>query len=226
MMRVFRVAVTVVAVSAGVASLALAHPPYEGRAIVLKGTDGSVEVVKSYVDGIFFTDPVKIIVRSPGHGHAETPYYRDASMACVTGRCLVAASDSALLIVPQHVWLVDGTSLRPMDSLSIRLLGIAVHLWDHSVGYAFAVLCGVLPVLGVRRLDNGPAPTTLLAGCLSACVVLGTFGLIVVWLYVVALLSELSLFWAAIIVALVFCGGRYMKHLLGSAQDGPRRLHG
>jgi hypothetical protein len=150
-MRAFRVAITVVAVSAGVAPLALAHPPYEGRAIVIKGTDGNVEVVKSYVDGIVFTDPAKIIVRSPGRVHAETPYYRDISMACVTGRCLVAASDSALLFIPQHVWLVEGASLRSTDSLSLRLLGTAVHLWDHLVGYAFAVLFGVLPVLGLQR---------------------------------------------------------------------------
>jgi hypothetical protein len=85
---------------------------------IVKDREGDVEVVKSYVDGIFGTDPAKIVVRSRGatHVETETKYFRDASFVCAISRCIIAAQDSPFAVIPEQLWILDGISLRSQDS--------------------------------------------------------------------------------------------------------------
>src|SRR5713101_4599202 len=166
-----------------------AHPPYEGKVAVLKAAGREIEIAKSYVAGIFFTDPAKVVVRSEGHVYAETPYFRDTSMACVSGRCLVAASDSLVSVVPERAWVIEGTSLQPRNSPFVRFFGILVHLWEHLLGHAFALLSHFSPRSACESSLTGPLPKEFLARSLPSSFALSSFVLFFFLLYVVLLLS-------------------------------------
>jgi hypothetical protein len=210
-MRLRVVTATVAAVLAGF-SVAQAHPPYEGKARVLKTKGGDIEVVKSYVDGILGTDPPKIVVRSQGIIHAETEYHRDTSLVCVAGRCFIAAADSPFAVIPERVWVLDGTSLRSVDSLGVRLLGSLVHLWDHLFGYGIALFfLVVLPFIAIWQATRIGRHESGAAGCLATIIAAGVVGVLVVWFYVVLALSELSMTWALLLGAILFIGVRAVR---------------
>lgn len=190
---------------------AQAHPPYEGNPHVLKTSHGNVEVVKSYVDGILGTDPAKIVVRTNGTIRAETEYHRDTSLACGWGRCFVAAADSPFALVPEHMWLLDGASLRRLDSFGARLLGVPVHLWYHLLGYGIALLFLVVPIIAIRQGTQIGKRESRAAGCFAALVAVGALGILVLWLYVVLVLSELSMTWALLLGACLFVGARALN---------------
>jgi len=181
---------------------AAAHPPYEGHRRILKTRAGDVEVVKSYIDGIMLTDPSKVIVRFAGQVRAETPYFRETSIACIGQRCLVAASDSPLSVIPHRTWVVEGTSLRAADSWGLRVIGVAVHWWDHLLGYALALLFGALPGLTFLHILDRPSPRSVPGILLLVVIVIAACGLMVLWFSTVALASELSLVWAIVLVVL------------------------
>src|SRR5262245_14987419 len=63
---------------------AAAHPPYEREDLsVLDSVGREVRFVKCYVDGIFSTDPVKMVVRDrSGKTYGQTAFGRDVSVVC------------------------------------------------------------------------------------------------------------------------------------------------
>jgi hypothetical protein len=192
---------------AGVSS-AEAHPAYEGAPRLLKTSSGEIEVVKSYIDGIVAADPAKIVVRSRGAVLAETKYFRDISLACSSTRCLIVAADSPFALIPEHTWVLEHSSLRSADSFGARLVGTSVHLRNHKLGYALAVFFAVVPVAAIRQRTLVRRRQTSAAGCFTALVLLGACAVLLVWLYVLVLLSELWLAWALLLVAVLWFGGR------------------
>ena len=184
-----------------------AHPPYERRIARVKGPTGEIEVVKSFIDGIIAADPSKVVLRSAGVVTAETPYFRDAAVLCLSDRCIIAASDSSLGVTPDRVWVVRAGSLQPADTFLMHTLGGVVHLWDHSVGYAVAALFALILIVGMRELSSS-SPDTILASCLAAAGIFALPCLAVMWLYVVLMLSELSLLWALLATAVALAALR------------------
>lgn len=78
----FGVALFLVVVA--LAGVARAHPPYERVERRLQVADGSeVLLVKSYVDGIFFVDPVQVVIKDETSGDVldETDFARDAVLS-------------------------------------------------------------------------------------------------------------------------------------------------
>jgi hypothetical protein len=63
---------------------AWAHPPYEHlERVVTDGHGRQFQVFKSYRDGIFFTDPVTLVIRdADDRTVAETGYGRNVAMLC------------------------------------------------------------------------------------------------------------------------------------------------
>lgn len=179
---------------------AMAHAPYEGKRVALASGSKRVEVATSYIDGIVFTDPAKVIVEVEGRVVAETDYYRDTSLVCTQTRCVVASNDSMFAILPEHVWLVTDGSLVPQSSWLFKAVGLAVHFSQHLLGYSVSTLFLLVPVLHLRRSAHKPLPTSIWSGLLRATLTLSSIGLLFLWLYVVMLVSELWVLWALSIV--------------------------
>lgn len=181
---------------------ASAHPPYESRVRVVTDSDGhELEVVKSYDDGVFFTDPVKLVVRHPrGKTVAETDYGRAITVVCAfSSKCVVFRYDGLMPILPQDVWWLGEGNLSTSNSLALRLLGVAAPLWDNGLGYLFAVGLFFLPLAVLRVAWSRP---TSINGLLVALVGLSaTVLLLLIWLYVVVLLSSLLLPLVVILIA-------------------------
>jgi hypothetical protein len=173
---------------------ARAHPPYEYPERVITDRDGrSLHLVKSYVDGIFFTDPVKLVVRDPDDRTVvETEYGRDLSVVCWRSRpCVVFRYDGVASVLPTNIWRLEGGQLRDIRSPGLVALGTVAPLWDHAGGYVFSFILLGGPFLVIWLLLRSPKSrvrTLLLA-------VVGTAAVpyLAIWLYTVTLLSYLSL---------------------------------
>jgi hypothetical protein len=173
---------------------AAAHPPYEHPERVVTDKDGrTLHLVKSYVDGIFFTDPVKLVVRDADDRMvAETEYGRDLSVLCWRSRpCVVFRYDGLTPVVPTNIWRLEGGELRDARSAALLALGIVAPLWDHAGGYAFSIVSLAVPLLVlwllIRSADS--RRRTLLLTITG----LASIPYVVMWLYSVTLLSYLSL---------------------------------
>jgi hypothetical protein len=94
-------------------------------------------------------------------------------------------------IVPEDVWWLEGSRLRKPESVYLYALGVVVPLWDHWLGYLVALAFLYLPLLALRRA--WARPTTARNGLIVAAVGLSAAGVWLIWLYVVVLLSHLSL---------------------------------
>ena len=105
-------------------SMALTHPPYEhevGRIGDLEATHRTL--AKSYIDGLIFTDPVKLVVRDEsGATIAETEYGRDVAIVCwLRDRCVVFWYDGFLPVEPRQVWQLRMSGLTRTDSELLRV---------------------------------------------------------------------------------------------------------
>ena len=190
---------------------AMAHPPYEGKRVVVQEAPNRIEIAASYIDGLFFTDPARVIVEVNGRLSAETDYYRDASFACARGRCLVASADSTFAVWPENVWIMADGSLTARNTWPVKALGGLVHLSEHLFGYTFAPLFLLIPVLQLRSAANRPSPASMASGCGQAVLTLASVGLLLIWLYVVTLLTELWVLWVLAIALLLFSAGTRMR---------------
>ena len=173
---------------------AAAHPSYERvDRILIDKTGQEVHIVKYYIDGIAFTDPVRLIVRDQaGVILAETDFGRDVSVICWTASdYLVFRYDGFFPVWPRDVWILCGSSLVRTDSLLLYLLGVVVPFWDHWRGYLTALGVFLIP-FGAHRLVKLVKPVILRKVLLVCIYVLGGF-LLLSWLYIVVALSYLSL---------------------------------
>jgi hypothetical protein len=168
----------------------LAHPPYEHpERVITDGNGRSLHLVKSYVDGIVFTDPVKLVIRdADDRTVAETEYGRDLAVVCWGSRpCVVFRYDGVAPVVPTNVWRLEGGQLRDARSPALIALGVIAPLWDHAGGYAFSIVALGVPLVVFWLLLRSPDSrrrTLLMA--VAGLAALPYFG---IWLYTVTLLS-------------------------------------
>lgn len=173
---------------------ASAHPPYEHPERVITDKDGrSLHLVKSYVDGILFTDPVKLVVRdADDRTVVETEYGRDLSVVCWRSRpCVVFRYDGVAPVLPANVWRLEGGKLHDARSPVLLALGVVAPLWDHAGGYVFSFISLDVPLLVLWLLVRSPG--SRLRTLLLTLVGLAAVPYLGIWLYAVTLLSYLSL---------------------------------
>jgi hypothetical protein len=187
------------------ASPVLAHPPYEHLERVVTDDSGqSLYLSKSYVDGIFFTDPVKLVVRDRDERTVvETEYGRDLSVVCWPPRpCVVFRYEGTMPVLPQNVWRFHGGQLQQTRSPGLIALGVVAPLWDHVSGYLFSFVWLGVPFLVLWPLWRSHRSTPRPA--LVSVVSMGAVLYVVIWLYTVVLLSYLSL---PLVIAVCVTGG-------------------
>lgn len=187
----------------------LAHPPYEHLERVVKDDGGrSLSLKKSYVDGILFTDPVKLVVRDDDDRTiVETEYGRELTVLCWSSRsCVVFRYDGLLPVLPQNVWRFRGGHLYEDRSPGLVALGVVAPLWGNASGYLFSFASVGVPFL-VFWLLSGPSRSPRRAALMSIAA-LGALLYAVIWLYTVVLLSRLSL--PLVIVACVIASSFFV----------------
>ena len=177
---------------------AMAHSPYEHLERVATDNSGRpLYLYKSYTDGIFFTDPVKLVVRdAEDRMVADTEYGRDISVICWRSRpCVVFRYDGFVPLLPENIWRLENGQLQATRSAGLVVLGVIAPLWTNALGYLLSVfaLGAPFPILWLllrsRRSDGRNAFMAVLGVGMVLCTALG-LGL---WLYVVVFLSYLSL---------------------------------
>ena len=175
-------------------AIAAAHPPYEHEDRVITEASGRrLRLMRSYVDGIMMSDPVKLVVRDDDDRTvAETEYGRDLAVICPRpAACLVFRYEGFGSVVPANVWWFRDGELRVTRSPAILAAGLVLPLWEHWIGYLVCLMFFVAPFVGgwlIWRPQPSPARMGLLGivGLLSVPYLL-------IWLYAVGVLSELSL---------------------------------
>lgn len=171
-----------------------AHPPYEHPERVVTLKDGrTLHLARSYIDGIFFTDPVKLVVRDQDDRMvAETEYGRDLAVLCWSGQpCLVFRYDGVTPVLPTNVWWLEDGRLQDTRSPGLIALGAVAPVWDHAGGYAFSIVSLAVPLLVLWLLLRSPA--SLRRTVLLTVAGLASVPYLAIWLYTVTLLSSLSL---------------------------------
>jgi len=120
---------------------AFAHRPYDRAAGRFERRDGTtVSIVRHYVDGIFFADPVSIQFRLPGGTNvAQTPYIFDAVVRAGPSAVEVYQFPSTWVPIAGRVDRFDGYDLRNITP-ERRLISPFVHLAGHWVEY-LVILC-------------------------------------------------------------------------------------
>jgi hypothetical protein len=198
---------------------ASAHPPYEHPVRTISGPDGrSLHLVKSYVDGIFFTDPVKLVVRdADDRTVAETDYGRDVSVVCWRSRpCVVFRYDGPAPVFPVNIWRLEGTALRETHSAGLVALGVLAPLWDHASGYVISCVSLGVPLLMFWLVSQ--AQGSRRRALLQSVVAVLAVPYLGIWFYTVALLSYLSL--PLVILVCSVCGGAVVLARKGALRAG------
>jgi hypothetical protein len=137
---------------------AFAHRPYDRAAGTFKRPDGkTVSIVRHYVDGIFFADPVSIQFRLPdGTNVASTHFVCDAVVRAVPAAVEVFQFSSTWVPIAGRVDRFDGYALQDITS-ERRFISPWVHLAGHWVEYLVVFGVGMIFVallLALRRIPN------------------------------------------------------------------------
>jgi hypothetical protein len=175
-------------------SIAGAHPPYEHQDRVITEASGRrLRLMRSYVDGIMMSDPVKLVVRDvDDRTVAETEYGRDLAVICPgPAACLVFRYDGFAPVVPANAWWFRNGELRATGSPALLALGMVLPLREHWVGYLVSLALLTAPFM-VGWLIWRPQPSPVRAGILGLIALLAVPYLFF-WFYGVVILSELSL---------------------------------
>jgi hypothetical protein len=180
----------------GTAATASAHAPYEYLERVIHDESGrELRLFRSYVDGIFFIDPVKLVIRdADDRTVGETDYGRDVAVVCPPrSSCLVFRYANVAPILPTDTWRLENGHLQRTRSAGTTALGIVAPLWTHAGGYFTAFMFLFVPAAMAWALwrvagERGRSAIAI------AVVVVGV-PYLGVWLYVVVLLSYLSIPW-------------------------------
>ena len=116
-----------------------------------------MSIVRHYVDGIFFADPVSVQFRLPnGTNLAQTAYNSDAVVRRSRSGIEVYQFPSTWVPVASRVHRFDGYELKEITSEK-RLISPLVHLVGHWIAYC-VVLCIIAVFAGfflaVRAVPN------------------------------------------------------------------------
>lgn len=134
-----------------------AHRPYDRAAGTFERRDGTaVSIVRHYVDGIFFADPVSIQFRLPdGTNLASTPYVCDVVVRAVPTAIEVYQFPSTWVPIAGRVDRFDGYDLKNITS-ERRFISPFVHLGGHWVAYLVVVGLAVIFVGSYSALREIP----------------------------------------------------------------------
>jgi len=211
---------------AGPTALVSAHPAYEHTVRSLTDASGAyVDIVKSYIDGIVFTDPVKLVVRprTGGAPVAETGFQRDVSLLCWSrSKCVAFGFDGFFPIWPSVVWHVSTNGLTRVEGRGIRLIGVLAPLWDHRLGYLLALVLLAVPA-GLFKTVSALRQAKGYRAVVRVCAAVVGSGWLLLWGYAVILLSDLSFPLVLLLVALVIGLLRVWRKGAGVRQLLPRR---
>jgi hypothetical protein len=201
-------------------AMVAAHPPYEEEIRVITEESGRrLQLVRSYVDGVMMTDPVKLVVRDEDDRTvAETEYGRDLALICLwPPSCLVFRYDGLVPILPENIWWLQNGELRVVRSPALLALGVAVPLREHWIGYLVSLVLLAAP-FGFGWLLWRPGPSRGRIGVLGLVGIL-TVPYLFVWFYGVVILSELSL----ALVIFVVCLGAGAVLIVGARSESGGR---
>ena len=122
---------------------ALAHRPYDRPAGTFAREDGTaISIVRHYVDGIFFADPVSVQFRLPnGTNVAQTPYIFDAVVQTAPSSVEVYQFPSTWVPLASRVDRFDGQELHDITT-ERRLNSLFVHFSGHWIAYLVIVGLG------------------------------------------------------------------------------------
>jgi hypothetical protein len=122
-------------------------------------------------------------------------------------------------VVPEDVWWLEGSEVRKAQSVLLTLAGVVVPLWDHWLGYLVTLGFLWVPLVALRRA--WARPTTAVNGVLLVVVGLSASGIWLACLYVVVLLSYLSL----PLVAALSLGVSFVRRRLRRRRVAPSLVH-
>jgi len=203
------------------------HPPYERVAHTLTDPSGTkLLLVRSFIDGIVLSDPVKLVVRD-AHGEtlAETEFVRDVSTFCpAADRCLIFLFEGSAPFLPKQTLRLSGHSLVPATGGWLPLLGVVMHVWNHWLGYLMTLVVVFLPFVVLRRLWRLRNNTIRVAGLALAVPVSAL--VLFAWLWVILGLSDLSFTVASILIGGVILAEVAVSQALrrsGVRASGPTR---
>lgn len=106
-----------------------------------------LRVVRHYSDGIFFLDPVKVVLYdAEDRVVAETGYYRDVVVTHARdGRLKVYGVGLGVALgtpLANRYWLLQGRALAPLRSLRVHWDALTATLRARWLGYGFSIfLC-------------------------------------------------------------------------------------
>jgi hypothetical protein len=136
---------------------AFAHRPYDRPAGAFKRTDGTeVAILRHYVDGIFFADPVSVQFRlANGTNIIQTGYSSDAVVRVARAGIEVYEFPNTWIPIAARVSRFDGYALKDITS-ERRSVSPLVHIVGHWVAYCVVVLVIALFVLFFLALRAMP----------------------------------------------------------------------
>ncbi len=129
-----------------------AHEDYEEVVTTLTSPDGQpFDVVQHWTDGIFFTDPVKLILRKPdGEVQAETEYRRNLVVTQTSDGRWIAFTAWPWNVFYHRAWWIESGELVPASDFAHIPLAFAAGVRQHWVAYTTSVSLLVAAFAGWR----------------------------------------------------------------------------
>jgi hypothetical protein len=161
------------------------HEDYETVITTLTTpTDEPFEVIHHWTDGIMFSDPVKLILRTPGgEVLAETEYRRNLVVTQTSDDRWIAFTASPWNVFYHRAWWIDSGELVPASDFAHIPLAFAAGLRQHWMAYTSCVSLLVAAFAAWRHRE-----TKHIAWRCASLVALVCFaipiGVIVVWKWI------------------------------------------
>ncbi len=189
---------------------ALAHRPYDRPAGTFQREDGTaISIVRHYVDGIFFADPVSVQFRLPnGTNVAQTPYILDAVVRTVPSAVEVYQFASTWVPIASRVDRFDGQELHNITT-ERRFTSLLVHLSGHWIAYLVIIGLGVFFVALYSALRAIPKQGWRLALRWIGFGLVGFVGSL--WAYDVLVFEPVSPFILALVAAAFMAALKYVR---------------
>ena len=176
------------------------HPPYDISQGYYKATEGKeYKLVKSYVDGILFTDPVKLLIKDIDENTVnETEFCRNICiLKWVVKSPVIFGYKHSLSLIPEKIWRINNEGLITSNNKIYKFIGIFYPLFDQFIWYLLSLILFLLPFLFLYRIwkRNRKFKRAILMVSLGAISAL----YLLIWIYAIILLSYQSI-WILLIL--------------------------
>ena len=127
---------------------AYAHPPYEDTIGFIDTPKGRVEIREGYVDGIVFSDPIRLAAYSGTNLVASTGYEWNTSIVSLRNNAFHAFQfRTPFSLFASQVWRFDAAGLKEIDSAFHVAVSPVVWLWTRPIShFTFGILLS-LPII-------------------------------------------------------------------------------